>query len=127
MNLRRYRAVWRLIERFPSQYKQDEWHCGTSHCVAGWADIVAAGYKRPELVNIPRSTGSIFCLGMPAKFRAWVIRSRRLKKLFDTKERAASWLKLADRERDYLFAYCRTRDELRAVAETGKFPWELPS
>lgn len=127
MNLKRYRAVWRLIERFPEQHNQATWHCGTSHCVAGWADLVAAGYKRPERVCVPvyRVTPLTFTK-LPTKLREWVDRAW-ASNLWDTCDRAKSWLKLTSKERDYLFSQHRTHDELRAVAKTGKFPWELPS
>ena len=35
------KAVLHQIETHPETWKQSSWHCGTSHCFAGWAQIMA--------------------------------------------------------------------------------------
>jgi len=35
------RAVLAHIEAHPETWKQSSWHCGTSHCFGGWAQIMA--------------------------------------------------------------------------------------
>lgn len=40
-------AVCNQIIQHPESWNQCEWHCGTSHCVAGWIDVLA-GYYNPK-------------------------------------------------------------------------------
>jgi hypothetical protein len=39
MNIERHNAIIARIEADPSCWKQSSWHCGTSHCYGGWAQI----------------------------------------------------------------------------------------
>jgi len=40
-NIENIQKVLNIIEKNPSSWNQSRWHCGTSHCFAGWAQIVA--------------------------------------------------------------------------------------
>lgn len=40
MNLDNWKLVLDKIKDDPSCWKQNEWHCGTKHCFAGWAQIL---------------------------------------------------------------------------------------
>ncbi len=40
-NAENLRAVLAQIEAHPETWKQSEWHCGTSHCFFGWAQVMA--------------------------------------------------------------------------------------
>jgi hypothetical protein len=38
-NVERHNQIIEQIEKHPETWKQSEWHCGTAHCYAGWAQI----------------------------------------------------------------------------------------
>jgi hypothetical protein len=38
-NLKLHNEIIETIEANPSCWKQNSWHCGTSHCYGGWAQI----------------------------------------------------------------------------------------
>jgi hypothetical protein len=40
-NAKNYQAVIDQIKAHPKQWKQHLWHCGTSHCFGGWAQILS--------------------------------------------------------------------------------------
>lgn len=42
----RLECIYSLIERNPEKWTQRKWHCGTAHCIAGWAQVMA--YNIPE-------------------------------------------------------------------------------
>lgn len=124
VKLSRFRRVMALIERFPEQHDQGSWHCGTTHCVAGWCDLVAAGYKRPELVKVGLTLSggvkSLQCSMPRSKLLAFAKRARVDSSY--TSERAAHWLGISREEGLSLFSSARTLDELREVARTGVIP-----
>lgn len=41
MNLENFKRVLAHIEAFPETWYQGDWHCGTQHCLAGHAQIMA--------------------------------------------------------------------------------------
>ena len=41
MNQENYDAVIAKITENPACWDQTEWHCGTTHCFAGWAQILS--------------------------------------------------------------------------------------
>ena len=43
MNIQRFKAILDQIKSHPETWNQYVWHshCGTSHCIAGWAQIHA--------------------------------------------------------------------------------------
>lgn len=48
MNKENFRKVLDHIKADPACWKQDKWHCGTQHCFAGWAQLLA-GNKASDL------------------------------------------------------------------------------
>lgn len=45
MNTENLQKVLAQIEAHPETWDQTKWHCGTKHCIAGWAQILAG---KPE-------------------------------------------------------------------------------
>src|SRR5215469_18928586 len=41
MNTTNFKKVLGHIKASQSCWKQDDWHCGTSHCFGGWAQILS--------------------------------------------------------------------------------------
>lgn len=41
----------------PNSLKMDRWHCGTSHCLAGWATTLNDSARRVELTEGPVIAG----------------------------------------------------------------------
>ena len=40
-NIENCKLVLQKIKENPDQWDQGSWHCGSSHCFAGWAQILA--------------------------------------------------------------------------------------
>lgn len=40
-NIKNCKLVLDTIEKDPSNWNQIDWHCGSKHCFAGWAQILA--------------------------------------------------------------------------------------
>jgi hypothetical protein len=38
-NIERHNQIIEQIEKHPETWKQNDWHCGTAHCYAGWAQV----------------------------------------------------------------------------------------
>jgi hypothetical protein len=53
MNVELYKLILDQINTDPYSWKQQDWHspCGTSHCVAGWAEYLTTG----ESINIAKT------------------------------------------------------------------------
>lgn len=49
MNLANWRRVIDQINAHPESWDQSVWHCGTKHCFAGWAQILAG---KPEIKDL---------------------------------------------------------------------------
>ena len=60
MNKKNYKMVLDKIESCPAEWDQTNWHCGTQHCFAGWAQILSG---RDADVTTARRDARIF-LGM---------------------------------------------------------------
>ena len=41
MNKANYRRVLDQIEQHPDTWDQSQWHCGSTHCFAGWAQLLS--------------------------------------------------------------------------------------
>jgi len=52
LNKRLLAAVVNQIITYPETHNQDEYHCGTSHCVAGWAQVLGHGPMLKYPTNI---------------------------------------------------------------------------
>lgn len=95
MNPQRYNQVLAKIEANPQHWNQRVWHCGTSHCFAGFAGLIKEGLavscderllwrSYPHLTSVPWHEGQ-------------------------------KWLELSWKEADWLFAQARTLDDFRWV------------
>lgn len=40
MNIRNFERVLDIIKKDPDNWNQHTWHCGTKHCLAGWAQVL---------------------------------------------------------------------------------------
>lgn len=47
MNIKLLKRIKRQILRNPKQFSMAHWHCGTTHCIAGWAQVLAG--KAPDV------------------------------------------------------------------------------
>jgi hypothetical protein len=45
-NIERHNQIIEQIEKHPETWDQSEWHCVTTHCYAGWAQIFSG--KEPD-------------------------------------------------------------------------------
>ena len=63
MNVERYKLVLKHIEDNPENWDQTQWHCGTSHCFGGWAQILAG--KPADSLTVRRDAREF--LGLNAK------------------------------------------------------------
>jgi hypothetical protein len=52
MNRENFQKVLDQIQSHPETWKQSSWHCGTTHCFAGWAQILAG--KSPDEDTVRR-------------------------------------------------------------------------
>ncbi len=43
----------------PGSLKMDSWHCGTSHCLAGWAAVLSETARKIELLTDTETAGCI--------------------------------------------------------------------
>lgn len=48
MNVLRFQLVIDQITQHPETWDQEVWHCGSTHCVAGWAQVMS-GNAEDEL------------------------------------------------------------------------------
>ena len=51
MNLENFNKVLAQIEANPSCWNQEDWHCGSSHCFGGWAQILSGKEANLETVR----------------------------------------------------------------------------
>jgi len=50
MNIENFKLVLAKIESDPNCWDQSNWHCGTKHCFAGWAQILSG--KEPNVHTV---------------------------------------------------------------------------
>ena len=48
MNKANYRRVLDQIEQHPDTWDQSQWHCGSTHCFAGWAQLLSGKTSNEE-------------------------------------------------------------------------------
>lgn len=101
MNPQRYNQVLAKVEANPKHWNQRVWHCGSSHCFAGFGEL--------EIHNLPPSTKSgdlpLRSLNADGSF-PWRI---------TTFELVQQWLELTDIQASWLFSSSRTLDDFRWV------------
>lgn len=99
MNIERFKQVLEMIEANPEHWNQSHYHCDTSHCFAGFCDLVEQGLpastdqESHELYNLRYSSCA---------------------------ERAKSFLEINEGEAGFLFACCRTLDDFRLMLAEGR-------
>lgn len=50
-NLGNCKLVLDQIEKHPETWIQEKWHCGSSHCFAGWAQILSGNNANDDTVR----------------------------------------------------------------------------
>jgi hypothetical protein len=130
MNLKLLRKIVKHIKANPDTWRQSAWHCGTSHCVAGFAELDAAGYSLGSAAFNSKLDAKRWW-DKPSSGSAWYtrtrfwrfIQARRKQQLpVSTCSIAQDHLRITDRQADYLFSASRSLDQLSEVARTGRFP-----
>lgn len=100
MNTQRFVAVLEAIERSPKHWDQTDWHCGTSHCFAGVAQL------QEMKMSIKTSAKKLYA------------RTSHRDGLFVyISEVAQRWLGLTDEQSAWLFSSHRTLDDFRRVRQ----------
>lgn len=129
MNIKLLRKIVAHIKANPEHWQQSAWHCGTSHCVAGFAELDAAGYSLSTRVFNKKVDGLRWKspykkpkLTYGARF--WNFIKARRKEGFSTAtcDIGRDHLQLTAEESAWLFDGTRLLDQLSEVARTGKFP-----
>ena len=62
MNKENFAKVLQQIESHPETWEQTRWHCGTKHCLAGWAQILSG--KEPNDNTVRRDARAFLDLSM---------------------------------------------------------------
>ena len=57
MNKENFQKVLDQITAHPETWDQTDWHCGTTHCFAGWAQLLSG---QPENVETVRRDARMF-------------------------------------------------------------------
>ncbi len=97
MNATNFNAVLDQIKAHPEKWGQNSYHCGTKHCFAGWAQILAGKYD-PEVWR-----GRV-CTASMEEYEA----------LHDTAE---EFLGISVNEACYLFSPDRTIEDFEAFLQ----------
>lgn len=134
MRVKRLREIVDYIEKHPEHWDQSTWHCDTSHCVAGFAQIREAGYKLGTRVRFDElirrwvnRTARYVRIKYPSFFRT---KFARFMSSIDapssgfaiSRSAGVRWLDLTENQADWLFSSARQLDELQRVARSGRFP-----
>lgn len=73
MNKKNFRKVLDHIKKHPETWNQESWHCGSSHCLFGWAQIMSGC---DEVDFNARTDGRAF-FEISQKDAVWLSRSGR--------------------------------------------------
>jgi hypothetical protein len=104
----RQRTVLTVIEENPQHHNQGSWHCGSSHCYAGCASLLALG--------LPVSTDVMARLdGLHFEKEGGTHHDG---PYIDARDHAAEWLGLDRHEADALFSGANKLDDLRRHVES---------
>jgi hypothetical protein len=115
--------VLRRIKANLEYWHQAEWHCGTTHCFAGFAEISAA--RVPITIEVQGLSDDLpYCLA-----GIWSAEDRQGWPLTNASKRARHYLGLTYDQAEDLFYICRTLDDLeRKVEDICNSPYtEKPS
>lgn len=114
----RLMAVLRKIHNNPCHWEQTSWHCGTSHCFAGIAELSAA---RAPLATAVRDYFGHDSSRLPGR---WFAGSSDGYTLIDASDRARYYLGLTHRQADALFSASNALDSLdRYVGDILQSPF----
>jgi hypothetical protein len=94
LNRANYEAVLNKIESCPAEWNQRSWHCGTTHCFAGWAQVLSG---RPASDATVRRDARQF-LGLTSQQSDYLFSAYR--KLADFREFLVSEFDAAGYDRD---------------------------
>lgn len=98
----RLNKVLKAIKENPEYHDQSMWHCGTSHCFAGTAQLIARGFPITTYVGEDYDNKKIRRLCSIAKIRALNGDEGGLSYYFASDD-AQRWLGLTQDEADLLF------------------------
>lgn len=98
MNIQRFNQVLAMIEANPAHWNQQFWHCNSSHCFAGFAELECLKLQ-------PRHT---ICDVVAARVEAANTAAK-------TWQVAIDYLELTEEQADWLFLPYRTLDDFRWV------------
>ena len=62
-NIENCKLVLKQIKEHPETWNQKKWHCGTSHCFAGWAQILSG--KEPDQFTVRKDARVFLGLSRP--------------------------------------------------------------
>lgn len=51
MNIENFQRVFDQIKTHPETWDQKQWHCGSTHCFAGWAQVLAGKNENEKTVQ----------------------------------------------------------------------------
>lgn len=83
MNTRLLRRIQKRILKEPENFYMPTWHCGTAHCIGGWAAVLSAPKNEPfdfssyefenaikflKLNSVKNDTDLLFCSRWPNKY-----------------------------------------------------------
>lgn len=100
MNIERFRQVLEMIEANPEHWNQDDYHCGTSHCFAGFCELAMLGLA---------ATVTVATVQVSRKPFGWR----------GVSDEAKEFLDISELEADYLFSCIRTLEDFRAMVING--------
>lgn len=93
MDRERFARVVAVIKEHPENWDQSIWHCGTSHCFAGHAQLLSVGHL-PDAYISDASTLQV-----------------------SVREDAAAWLDLSKGDADYFFHPVRRLEDFEAALQ----------
>lgn len=133
MKQKRLKEIIAYIKANPEHWSQARWHCNTSHCVAGFCELKAAGYSLNTRFNYDKFEKLFKANSELARRKLSHLWNTLMGKLYkkkgfnnaggvNTSQVAREYLDISDEEASYLFDGDRTLAELTKIANTAKFP-----
>lgn len=117
INWELFAKVLAIIEMYPERHRQEAWHCGTSHCFAGWCELVELK-DRNLIPNLDISTGEGTLV-----VEEWYEELTRVELGTEyAGENAAKLLGLSDGQHQWLFSGARSVHDFRHCYATRNVP-----
>lgn len=114
-NKKTFDEIINFIENNPQHWEQESWHCGTTHCIAGFVQCKNRGV--PYCQELEVATKGAAIEGSAAGW--WVDRSGGKFDGLNPAEEGMQFFDLTLHEGDWLFSAERTLEELRHVRDHG--------